>query len=101
MLMVALLAFLLSPFPDSGTVTPHLQRNDQQRAYDARHDGRALPFPELRSRAQQAAPDARYLGPDFDPDSGIYTFKFMRDGQVIWVRVDSRTGRIIDRRGGR
>jgi len=101
MSMVALLAFLLTPAPDSGAVTPHLQRGDQQRAWEARREGRLLPFPEIKRRVLQAMPDAQFLGPELDSDTGIYTFKFLRDGSVIWLRVDGRTGQIIERRGGR
>ena len=38
-----------------------------------------------------------YLGPEFD--GGVYRLKFMRNGSVIWVDVDARTGAVIGRSG--
>eukprot|EP01037_Dinobryon_pediforme_P024444 gene24444-26244_t len=42
---------------------------------------------------------SQYLGFDFDAERGIYTLKFLRDGTVIWVEVDGRSGQIIGRTG--
>jgi uncharacterized membrane protein YkoI len=42
---------------------------------------------------------AQYLGSDYDSGSAIYTLKFLRDGTVIWVDVDGRTGQIVGRTG--
>ena len=39
----------------------------------------------------------RYIGFDFDAGSGIYTLKFLRDGNVVWVEADGRTGDIVGR----
>ena len=44
-------------------------------------------------------PGAQYLGFDYDPTSNVYTLKFLRNGSVIWVDVDGRTGRILRRTG--
>ncbi len=38
---------------------------------------------------------ADYLGPELIGDR--YRLKFIRDGQVIWIDVDARTGRIAGR----
>ena len=43
---------------------------------------------------------ARYLGFDFDSGTGIYTLKFLRNGNVIWIDVDGRTGQVMSRSGG-
>ena len=40
-------------------------------------------------------PGADYLGPELNGDS--YRLKFMQNGRVIWVDVDSQTGRILRR----
>lgn len=101
MFMVALFAFLMASAPQPVTPAPPVQRGDQQRAFEARREGRVLPYPEIRRRAQESMPDAQFLGPEFDPDTGIYTFKFLRNGSVIWLRIDGRSGQIIERRGGR
>ena len=73
------------------------RRGDQREAYEARRDGRLLSVREIVRRVAPTIKDARYLGFAFDSDSAIYTLKFLRDGVVIWVDVDGRTGRIIGR----
>jgi uncharacterized membrane protein YkoI len=73
------------------------RRGDQREAYQARRDGRMLPLREIVRRVAPMIEGARYIGFAFDSDSAIYTLKFLRDGVVIWVDVDGRTGRIIGR----
>mgnify|MGYP000850427515 CR=1 FL=1 len=41
---------------------------------------------------------AQYLGPEYDPVALAYRLKFIRDGRVIFVDVDARTGSIIRQR---
>ena len=42
---------------------------------------------------------AEYIGFDFDGGSGVYTLKFLRNGSVIWVEVDGRSGQVLSRTG--
>ena len=42
---------------------------------------------------------AQYLGFDFDSATAVYTLKFLRDGSLIWVMVDGRSGNVIGRTG--
>jgi hypothetical protein len=98
MLMFALLALTMSQTAFPPAVEPHFQR-DQQRAWEARREGRVLPLPEIERRVVPMMRGAQYLGPELDPDSGIYTLKFLRNGTVIWVKVDGRSGQIIGRTG--
>ena len=37
----------------------------------------------------------QYLGPEYDPAAVAYRLKFIRDGRVIFVDVDARSGEII------
>lgn len=98
MSMYALLALALSTPAIPADDASYLQR-DQQRAWEARREGRILPLPEIERRVVPMMRGAQYLGPELDPDSGIYTLKFLRNGTVIWVRVDGRSGQIIGRTG--
>ena len=98
MSMYALLALALSPTAIPAADAPYLQR-DQQRAWEARREGRILALPENERRVVPVMRGARYLGPELDPDTGIYTLKFLRNGTVIWVKVDGRSGQIIGRTG--
>ena len=54
---------------------------------------------EIERRVTATMPGAQYLGFDYDPEANIYTLKFLRNGSVIWVDVDGRTGRIMRRAG--
>ena len=96
--MSALLALALIPTAIPAADASYLQR-DQQRAWEARREGRVLPLPEIERRVVPMMRGAQYLGPELDPDSGIYTLKFLRNGTVIWVKVDGRSGQIIGRTG--
>jgi hypothetical protein len=75
------------------------RRGDQQRAYEARQSGEILPLPDIERRVvpTEQRRGGQYLGFDFQSPPGIYTLKFLRDGTVIWVVVDGRTGQVIGR----
>jgi uncharacterized membrane protein YkoI len=74
--------------------THGLQRvREQDNAYRATQQGRALPFTEIRARIR--VPGATFIGVEFD--GRIYRLKFMRGSEVIWIDVDAATGRIIQR----
>jgi uncharacterized membrane protein YkoI len=75
------------------------QQRDQQQAWRQRQQGRILPLREIEARVLPTMRGSQYLGFDFEGDSGIYTLKFLRDGVVIWVDVDGRSGQIIGRTG--
>ena len=70
---------------------------DQDQAFRATTEGRAIPLPVIRDRVMREIGDAEYLGPEFRGDT--YRLKFMRGGRVIWVDVDAATGRIVGRSG--
>lgn len=93
-LVIALLAAMVPPVNEV-----HAQRrhSDQQQALRARRDGRIMPVPEIERRVVPAMHGSQYLGFDFDPDGAIYTLKFLRNGTVIWIDVDGRSGRIVGR----
>ena len=74
---------------------------DQDQAFRATTEGRAIPLPQIRDRVmREIARDngpAEYLGPEFRGDT--YRLTFMRGNRVIWVDVDAATGRIVGRSG--
>jgi hypothetical protein len=70
-------------------------QRDSERAFMDVQQGRAMPLPQLERRVMPQMPGAEYLGPELN--RGTYRLKFMQDGRVIWVDVDSQTGRIIRR----
>ena len=93
--MVMLLLSLLAAVPMP--IAQH--RGDQWRAFEQRREGRLLPLREIEGRVVPTMRGADYLGADFDGGSGIYTLKFLRNGVVIWVEVDGRSGQILGRTG--
>jgi hypothetical protein len=75
------------------------RRGEPQEVFDAARAGRLLPLPEIERRVLPTMPGAQYIGVDVDLDTGIYTLKFLRNGIVIWVAVDGRSGQIVGRTG--
>jgi hypothetical protein len=50
---------------------------------------------EVARRIVPTMPGMQYLGPEYDPVAMAYRLKFIRNGRVVFVDVDARTGRII------
>lgn len=80
----------------SGTSAHALDRRDDQN--DARAQMMAGKVKSLRSIENSVLPrmaGSEYLGPEFDPGAQVYRLKFIRNGRVIFVDVDGRTGSIM------
>ena len=65
------------------------------RKIQAIQEGRSMPLPQLERKVLPFMGGADYLGPELN--GGVYRFKFIQDGKVIWVDVDARSGRILRR----
>ena len=90
LLAAALAAGLLT----SPAMADRKREREQDRAFDATREGRIRPLPELRQRVMPIiGRDAEPLSPEMI--GRTYRMKFMRDGRVIWVDVDPRTGRVL------
>lgn len=53
--------------------------------------GEIMPFEAIQRRVVQETP-GEYVGAQFDQNSRIYRFRFLREGNLINVDVDARTG---------
>ncbi len=53
---------------------------------------------EIEERVLPTMPGMEYLGPEYDPAAMAYRLKFIRDGRVVFVDVDARSGAILDQR---
>lgn len=93
--MTMLLSFLLL----AAAGEPPQRRSEQHEAFEARRNGHLLSRQEIEGRVIPTMRGAQYLGFEFDMGSATYTLKFLRDGTVIWVDVDGRSGQIIGRTG--
>ena len=59
------------------------QARDGVAAWRATRQGRLLPLPEIERRVVPTMKGAQYIGFDLELPSGIYTLKFLRNGNVI------------------
>ncbi|MDE2436269.1 MAG: PepSY domain-containing protein [Sphingomonadales bacterium] len=50
---------------------------------------------EIEAKVLPTMPGAQYLGPEYDPTALAYRLKFIRDGRVIFIDVDARSGEIL------
>lgn len=50
---------------------------------------------EIERRVLPMMAGAQYLGPEYDPAALAYRLKFIRQGRVIFVDVDARSGNIL------
>jgi uncharacterized membrane protein YkoI len=77
------------------------KHSDQESARKETQAGRMLTLREIERmivpRIERTGPGVQYLTPEFDDVARAYRLKFIDNskGQVIWVDVDARTGRII------
>ncbi|MCW1428057.1 PepSY domain-containing protein [Novosphingobium sp. JCM 18896] len=51
---------------------------------------------EIEQRILPTMPGMEYLGPEYDPAALVYRLKFIRQGRVVFVDVDARSGTIIN-----
>ena len=72
------------------------QRADEQG--DARRElrnGNVRSLREIEARVLPTKQGMQYLGPEYDPTAMAYRLKFIRDGRVVFVDVDARTGQVM------
>lgn len=72
-------------------------RSDQADARKETRAGNILRAREIEARILPTMRDAEYLGFAYDPTAMAYRLKFIRQGRVLFVDVDARTGRVIGR----
>ena len=53
---------------------------------------------EIEERVLPTMPGTQYLGPEYDPAAMAYRLKFIRDGRVVFVDVDARSGQVLNQR---
>jgi len=74
------------------------QQRDQDEAYKAARSGAIRPLGEIIARV---TPKVRgtFVGSDFDSGTRTYRMKYMREGSVVVVDVDARSGQILSMSG--
>jgi hypothetical protein len=58
-------------------------------------DGNVRPLREIERQVLPTMPGMQYLGPEYDPAAMAYRLKFIRNGRVVFVDVDARSGLVI------
>ncbi|KPF55375.1 MULTISPECIES: hypothetical protein [Novosphingobium] len=70
-------------------------RNEQDRARQDLAAGHVRSLREIEARVLPMMRGAQYLGPEYDPQARAYRLKFIREGRVVFVDVDGRTGQVM------
>ena len=70
-------------------------QGEQAMAREEMQAGREMSPRDIERRILPQMRDSDYLGFEYDPGASAYRLKFLKDGQVTWVDVDARTGRVL------
>ena len=89
-------AFAVAAVAFPATAQEQLQ-GDQGEARREAMAGTQLSLREIERRVLPQMQGSQYLGPAYDSTARAYRLKFIRDGRVMYVDVDARSGRIIGR----
>ncbi|HEY9090338.1 hypothetical protein [Parasphingorhabdus sp.] len=83
------------------TVSPAIaaqSNNDQKAARAQMISGKGKSLRAIENAVLPMMEDSQYLGPEYDPSAKVYRLKFIRQGRVIFIDVDGRTGNILRQR---
>lgn len=69
----------------------------QDKAREDLRAGKIMRIRDIENTVIPAMNGAQYLGFEYDPVAMAYRLKFIRNGRVIFVDVDARTGEVIRR----
>lgn len=72
-------------------------RSDQGMARKEAQAGHILKSREIEARILPMMGNAEYLGFAYDSTAMAYRLKFIREGRVLFVDVDARSGRVIQK----
>ena len=94
-LIVSCLALALS-IPATAPLVAQA-RGEQGEARKEMRAGNLVSLRDIEARIVPTMRGAEYLGPAYDSTAMAYRLKFIRDGRVLFVDVDARTGRVLGR----
>ena len=72
-------------------------RDDQGNARKESNEGRQLTSREIEKIVLPQMKGMDYLTFEYDSVAKVYRLKFIKNGRVVFVDVDARTGKIISR----
>jgi uncharacterized membrane protein YkoI len=70
-------------------------KEEQVKARKELRAGNVRSLREIEQKVLPMMPGSQYLGPEYDPAALAYRLKFIREGRVIFIDVDARTGQIL------
>ncbi|WP_339689418.1 PepSY domain-containing protein [uncultured Parasphingorhabdus sp.] len=71
------------------------RRSEQNEARAQMMAGKVKSIRSIENQILPRMAGSEYIGPEFDPGAQVYRLKFIRDGRVVFVDVDGRTGAIL------
>ena len=75
----------------------HPDQQEQDAVRQATHAGNVFSLHIIMQRVVPTMPGSQYLGLEYDGEAMAYRLKFIRDGRVVFVDVDARTGQVLNR----
>jgi hypothetical protein len=91
-----LLAALALATPLTAQAAP--RRDAQGEVRKDMREGKVSSLRDIERRVLPSMPGMQYLGPEYDPAAMAYRLKFIRDGRVVFVDVDARSGQVLNQR---
>lgn len=73
------------------------KRDEQGEVRKDMRSGAVRSLREIEGRVLPQMRGSQYLGPEYDATAMAYRLKFIRDGRVVWLDVDARTGLVLRR----
>ena len=89
-------AMPLTAFPAAAEAAP--RRDAQGEVRKDMREGKVSSLRDIERRVLPSMPGMQYLGPEYDPAAMAYRLKFIRDGRVVFVDVDARSGQVLNQR---
>lgn len=71
------------------------QGDEQVMARKDLRAGNVRKLSEIERKVLPMMTGAQYLGPEYDPAAYTYRLKFIRNGRVMFVDVDARSGEVL------
>lgn len=96
-ILASFLAFGIVAGPIAASPAMAQQRSEQGEARREMNAGNIMRLRDIEARILPTMRGAEYLGPAYDPTALAYRLKFIKDGRVLFVDVDARTGKILRR----
>ena len=92
--MLRQISFFLAAVAISGTIRAE-PRDEQSEVRKEMRAGNVRSLRDIERRVLPTMPGMQYLGPAYDPVAMAYRLKFIRDGRVVFVDIDARSGQIL------